>query len=42
MLDIDKDTNTFENHPLEYKEIDTVLKILVKENNKNDANGLSC
>lgn len=35
-----KMTNTFENNPLEYKDTDTVSKILVKENNKNDANGL--
>ena len=32
--------NTFENNPLEYKDTDTVSKILVKENNMNDANGL--
>ena len=32
--------NTFENNPLEDKDTDTVSKILVKENNKNDANGL--
>jgi hypothetical protein len=35
-----KMTNTFENNPLEYKDTDTVSKILVKENNMNDANGL--
>lgn len=35
-----KMTNTFENNPLEYKDTDNVSKILVKENNKNDANGL--
>ena len=35
-----KMTNTFENNPLEYKDTDTVSKILVKEDNKNDANGL--
>jgi hypothetical protein len=35
-----KMTNTFENNLLEYKDTETVSKILVKENNKNDANGL--
>jgi hypothetical protein len=35
-----KMTNSSENNPLEHQETSTVSKILVKENKKNDADGL--